>query len=185
MLLKIAPDVYGPYVTMDKKGIKQLILQTLNALYGTMVAGSLYYLKFSKTLKRNNFTINPYDPCVANRMVNEKQQTICWHVDDCKLSHVDPKVQDKFIQVLRDEYESIFEDGSGKMTVSHILFHLLQFGFIGWLGQIFRVEVIILNCFNLWGFSFFIPVHSWELNIAKELALAVSKHKLLWLVLAK
>jgi hypothetical protein len=39
-------------------------------------------------------------------------------VDDCKLSHVDSKVQDEFIQVLRDEYESIFEDGSGKMTVS-------------------------------------------------------------------
>jgi hypothetical protein len=83
-----------------------------------MVAGLLYYLKFSKTLKRNDFTINPYDPCVANRMVNGKQQTICWHVDDCKLSHVDSKVQDEFIQVLRDEYESIFEDGSGKMTVS-------------------------------------------------------------------
>jgi hypothetical protein len=82
MLMKIAPDVYGPYVTTDKKGVKQLILQTLNALYGTMVAGLLYYLKFSKTLKRNDFTINPYDPCVANRMVNEKQQTICWHVDD-------------------------------------------------------------------------------------------------------
>jgi hypothetical protein len=118
MLLKIAPVVYGPYVTTDKKGVKQLILQTLNALYGTMVAGLLYYLKFSKTLKRNDFTINPYDPCVANRRVSEKQQTICWHVDDCKLSHVDSKVQDEFIQVLRNEYESIFEDGSGKMTVS-------------------------------------------------------------------
>jgi hypothetical protein len=66
-----------------------------------------------------------------------------------------------------------------------ILFHLLQFGFIGWLGQLFGVEVNILNCFNLWGVSFVIPVHSWELDIAKESALAVSKHKLLWLVLAK
>ena len=39
------------------------------------------------------------------------------HVDDCKLSCVNVKVQDKFIEVLRQEYESIFEDGSGKMTV--------------------------------------------------------------------
>jgi hypothetical protein len=53
------------------------------------------------------------------------------------------------------------------------------------LGQIFGVKVIILNCFNLWGVSFFVPVHSWELDIAKESALAVSEHKLLWLVLAK
>jgi len=32
MLLEIAPDVYGPYVTMDKKGIKWLILQCLSAI---------------------------------------------------------------------------------------------------------------------------------------------------------
>ena len=118
MLLEIAPDFYGPYVTTDKKGIKQLIVQCLNALYGTMTASLLYYCKFAKTLKRNGFEINPYDPCVANRMVDGKQQTVCWHVDDCKISHKDSKANDEFIEVLREEYESIFEDGSGKMSVS-------------------------------------------------------------------
>ncbi len=90
----------------------------MNAIYGTMVASLLYYNKFCRTLKANEFTINPYDPCVANRQVAGKQQTICWHVDDCKLSHILTKVNDDFIQILRDKYESIFEDGSGKMTVS-------------------------------------------------------------------
>ena len=56
--------------------------------------------------------MNPYDPCVANRMVDNKQQTVCFHVDDCKLSHVDPKANDRLIEALKDEYESIFEDGS-------------------------------------------------------------------------
>ena len=51
MLLKIAPDVYGPYVTIDKKGIKQIIVQSQNAIYGTMVASLLYYNKFCRTLK--------------------------------------------------------------------------------------------------------------------------------------
>ena len=83
-----------------------------------MVASLLYYIKFSKTLVRNNFVKNPYDPCAANRMVDGKQRTICWHVDDCKLSHVDKKVNTKFIDVLRNEYETIFEDGSGKMKIS-------------------------------------------------------------------
>ena len=55
---------------------------------------------------------------MANRVVSKKQQTVCWHVDDCKLSHVDTKINDGFIETLRDEYESIFEDGSGKMKVS-------------------------------------------------------------------
>ena len=62
MLLKIAPDVYGPYVTTDKKGVKQLIVQCLNAIYGTMVASLLYYEKFCKTLTRHRFKPNPYDP---------------------------------------------------------------------------------------------------------------------------
>ena len=118
MLLKIAPDVYGPYVTTDKKGVKQLIVQCLNAIYGTMVASLLYYEKFCKTLTRHGFKPNPYDPCVWNRMVENKQQTICFHVDDCKLSHVSSKVNDALIEELRKEYESIFEDGSGAMSVS-------------------------------------------------------------------
>ena len=118
ILVEIAPDVYGPFVSVNRKGEKELIVRCLNAIYGTMVASLLYYLKFVNSLKRNDFVLNPYDACTANRMVDGKQQTVVWHVDDCKLSHVDPKANDAFIEVLRDEYESIFEDGSGKMTVS-------------------------------------------------------------------
>ena len=41
ILVSIAPDVYGPYVTVGKKGEKQLLVQCLTALYGTMVASLL------------------------------------------------------------------------------------------------------------------------------------------------
>jgi hypothetical protein len=44
--------------------------------------------------------------------------TVCFHVDDCKLSHRDPKVMDDMIGWLKKEYEHLFEDGSGTMTVS-------------------------------------------------------------------
>ena len=40
-LLDLDKDLYGPYVTTDKKGIKQLLVQCMNAIYGTMVAGLL------------------------------------------------------------------------------------------------------------------------------------------------
>ena len=40
------------------------------------------------------------------------------HVDDLKASHVMTKVMDRIIQYLRQEYESIFEDGTGEMVVS-------------------------------------------------------------------
>jgi hypothetical protein len=118
ILVEIAPDIYKSYVSQDKKGSKQLLVQCQNALYGTMVASLLYYRKFVKSLTAIGFTLNPYDPCVANKMIRGKQMTICFHVDDCKLSHVKTKEVDKMIKHLRDEYESIFEDGSGKMAVS-------------------------------------------------------------------
>ena len=118
MLEKIGPDIYGPYVTKDKKGAKQILLQCLNTIYETMVASLLYCSKFCKTLYRNGFELNPSDPCVANHMVKGAQQTICFHMDDCKLSHVDPQVNDEFLEVLCDEYESVLEDGSEKMVVS-------------------------------------------------------------------
>jgi hypothetical protein len=37
-------------------------------------------------------------------MVNGKQQTITWHVDDLKSSHVDPKVNDDFLKWLEMTY---------------------------------------------------------------------------------
>lgn len=37
MLLKIAPGCYDAHVTVDKKGVKQLIVECQNAIYGTMV----------------------------------------------------------------------------------------------------------------------------------------------------
>ena len=31
--------------------------------------------------------MNPYDPCVVTKTIRGKQMTICWHVDDLKISH--------------------------------------------------------------------------------------------------
>jgi len=123
MLVEIAPEVYSKYVTKDKRGNSELIVICLNAIYGTMVAALLFYEKFTNSLKSKGFVKNPYDPCVWNKIVNGKQLTIVFHVDDCKLSHVESKVLDDTIEWLRQDYESIFEDGSGKMKVSRGLKH--------------------------------------------------------------
>ena len=42
VLVKIAPEVYQDYVATDKRGNKVLLVECLNALYGTMVASLLY-----------------------------------------------------------------------------------------------------------------------------------------------
>jgi len=113
ILVSMAPDVYGPYVSVTKNGQKVLIVECLNAVYGTMVAALLYYKKFVKSLKSQAFKLNPYDGCVANKIVKGKQITICFDVDDCKISHEVPQVIDETIDWLKAKYESIFEDGSG------------------------------------------------------------------------
>ena len=118
ILVERAPYVYKLHVTTTKKSVKQFLVQCQNALYGNMVASLLYYRKFTKSLTDVGFKINPYDPCVTNNMINGQQMTICYHVDDCKLSRHRSKVNDERIKWLLQEYEIIFEDGSGKMKVS-------------------------------------------------------------------
>jgi hypothetical protein len=123
ILVEIDPEACKSYVSQDKKGNKQLLVQFQNALYGTMVASLLYYQRFVKSLTDIDFIINPYDPCVANRIIEGKQMTICSHVDTCKLSHRKKTVIERMIEYLRQEYESIIEDGSGAMTVSRGKIH--------------------------------------------------------------
>jgi hypothetical protein len=88
-----------------------------------MVASLLYYRNFVKSLTDIDFIINPYDPCVSSKIIESEHMTIFFHVDDCKLSHRKKTVMDRMIEYLRQEYESIFEDGSGAMTVSRGKIH--------------------------------------------------------------
>ena len=37
-------------------------------------------------------------------MVNSEQLTICWHVDDLKSRHINPNVNDKFLQLIKDTF---------------------------------------------------------------------------------
>jgi hypothetical protein len=100
VLVSIAPDVYGPFVTTNKSGQQVLIVECLNAVYGMMVATLLYYKKFAKSLLKEGFKLNPYDGCVANKIVDGKQVTICFHANECKISHVCTKVVDEAIEWL-------------------------------------------------------------------------------------
>ena len=69
----------------------------------------LFCKKLIKDLEGYGFKINPYNWCVANKVVNREQQTILWHVDDLKSSNMDSKIQDEFIQWIRDTCGSIGE----------------------------------------------------------------------------
>ena len=93
MLVQLDPQLYGPHIVYEK-GRKVLYVQVLRAIYGMLIASLLWYMKFKKDLEGICFKFNDYSPCIANRMVNGKQHTVRFHVDDLLLSHVDPKVND-------------------------------------------------------------------------------------------
>jgi hypothetical protein len=103
MLLEIDPDMYGPCVTMERNE-KVMYVELLKALYGTVRAARLFWEKLSGKLIEWGFTPNPYDTCVMNKMIDGKQLTVAWHVDDLKASHVLSTVVDQFIKDLEDEF---------------------------------------------------------------------------------
>jgi hypothetical protein len=103
MLIALDSELYSEYVVYEREE-KVIYVILLKALYGTLVAALLFYKKLKKDLESIGFKINPYDSCVANRVVNGKQHTVTWHVDDLKSSHVDPKVNDEFLKWLDKIY---------------------------------------------------------------------------------
>eukprot|EP00978_Attheya_sp_CCMP212_P040913 scaffold228377_cov45-Attheya_sp.AAC.1 len=90
MLVEMCPEMYEEYVVVHGK-TKILYVRMLKALYGMLVASLLYYKRFLKDITEIGFTVNPYDPCVANRQIENKQHTITWHVHDIKSSHENSK----------------------------------------------------------------------------------------------
>ena len=54
-----------------------------NALYRLMRTSLLFYQKLQKELEEYGLEVNPYDPCVANKITDSgKQMTLVWHMDD-------------------------------------------------------------------------------------------------------
>ena len=88
-MVKVDPYMYREYVTTSKKGVPVLYVKLDKALYGMLRVALLFYKKLRRDLEEMGFVINPYDPCVANKMLNGKQMTVCWHVDDLLVTHME------------------------------------------------------------------------------------------------
>ncbi|CAJ1946102.1 unnamed protein product, partial [Cylindrotheca closterium] len=105
ILIDMAPE-YREYVVLEN-GKRVIYVRVLRAIYGMFQSSLLFYNQFRSDLEAKGFVFNTYDPCVANKVIDEKQQTIRFHVDDLVSSHMDPKVNDKFAKWLNMRYGSI------------------------------------------------------------------------------
>jgi hypothetical protein len=75
LMAKTDPKLYQKYLT-DEKGKKVLYLRLQKALYGMMKSALLFYRKLMSELKEMGFEVNPYNPCIVNKIVNGSQMMI-------------------------------------------------------------------------------------------------------------
>jgi len=74
LMVMVDPKLYRKYVTYEcnSKGNAMLYVQMNKALYSLLQSALLFYKKLRKDLEGYGFKINPYDPCVANAMINRR-----------------------------------------------------------------------------------------------------------------
>ena len=88
-----------------KKGKSEILyVHITKAIYRLLVSAMLFYHKLVNDLTKYVFKINPYDPCVANKIVNGNQMTISQHVDDLKISYKEKTVIDEFLTWIKEKY---------------------------------------------------------------------------------
>jgi hypothetical protein len=88
LLARVDPEKYRTYMSKEN-GKDVLYVELQKALYGTLQAALLFWENLSEFLTQElDFVANPYDSCIVNKIINGKQCTIIWHIDDLKLSHV-------------------------------------------------------------------------------------------------
>jgi hypothetical protein len=106
LMVQVAPALYRNYFTTNATGKPVLYVQLEKAVYDMMKSALLFYQKLVANLTSLGYVINPYDPCVANKMINGKQMTICWHVDDLFIGHVESSVVTTFLTWLASQYDT-------------------------------------------------------------------------------
>jgi hypothetical protein len=91
LLTKVDPDLYTKFLSKEN-GKDIMYVRLTKALYGMLQAALLFWKDLTGYLEGHGFVLNPYNNCVANKMIDGAQCTILWHVDDLKLSHVKQQV---------------------------------------------------------------------------------------------
>ena len=102
IMCKVNPE-HKKNLTIEK-GKKILYVRVVRAIYGCIESAMLWYNLYVSTLKELGFSLNPYDKCVANKVVNGSQCTMTWYVDDNKLLHKDPRVVDSILKEMTNRF---------------------------------------------------------------------------------
>ena len=99
----------------------------------------LFWRTLTAKLVDMGFEINPYDRCVANKLIEGKQCTILWHVDDIKVSHCSARIVTGVVKELQQEY--------GKETLLTVL-RGKKHDYLGMVIDYSRDDAVIITMFD-------------------------------------
>jgi hypothetical protein len=94
------------YVQDNAVWLNMIYVKLTKDIYGLLKSVLLFYQKFIDDLKSysSSFVINPCTPCVIKAIIGNNQMTVTWHVDDLKVSHIEPFQVTKFATYLATIY---------------------------------------------------------------------------------
>ena len=118
LLEEIDLEYYKDLIFTDKRGRKCMYAEANKAIYGTLEASLIFWGEISKSLKDMRYQRNEYNWCFMNKIIDNKQCTILWHVDDTKTSHVGPDVVSRVLADIDAEHGNI-----AKMTITRHKVH--------------------------------------------------------------
>ena len=92
----------------------EVVVKLTRALYGCVQSALLWFKKLKSTLEEAGFEANPYDQCVFNKMVNGKQVTVAFHVDDLLVTSQSMEAIDYLIQFLESKFTAVTAEKGDK-----------------------------------------------------------------------
>ena len=108
IMCEVNPE-YTKHVRIQR-GKKVLYVRVTRSIYGCIEAALLWYRLYKDTLEKEGFVLNPYEMCIANKMIDGHQCTIAWYVDDNKVSHRNPIVVTNVLNMIGGKF--------GKLTIT-------------------------------------------------------------------
>ena len=103
MLEMINPKLNQNFVVVEK-GKKVLCVEIQKVICGILKASLLFWDQVSQDFSSWGFDISLYKCCITNKMINGKQYTIGWQVDDFMIIHMDPQGNNGIIKRLETKY---------------------------------------------------------------------------------
>ena len=82
-------------------------MKLLRSINGCIESELQWHNFYTQTLKAEGYILYEYDRCVTNKNVNRKQCTVAWYVENNKTSHVDSRVIDNLLDIIKTHFGEI------------------------------------------------------------------------------